>query len=106
MSGYGEFKWKDGKIYIGYYLNDKKDGFGIYYWATSGRAYIGFWKNGRQDGFGKYINSEVTRFGIWRLGERKKWLESEKDIDFDNSNLRAYKKLFKLEIKDIKEYLI
>ena len=29
MHGYGEFKWSDGKKYIGYYINDKKEGFGI-----------------------------------------------------------------------------
>jgi len=34
MDGYGEFIWKDGKKYVGYYKNDKKHGFGIYYWES------------------------------------------------------------------------
>ena len=28
MHGYGEFIWADGKKYVGFYKNDKKDGFG------------------------------------------------------------------------------
>ena len=40
MSGQGTFSWPDGRKYEGEYLNDKKHGFGIYYWAN-GRQYAG-----------------------------------------------------------------
>ena len=58
MNGYGEFLWQDGKRYRGFYINDKKEGFGIYYWPDPVRIYIGFWKNGKQDGLGKYLSSK------------------------------------------------
>ncbi len=32
MEGYGKFYWPDGRIYEGEYLNDKKDGRGIFKW--------------------------------------------------------------------------
>ena len=30
MHGEGTYKWPDGRMYKGSYLNDKKDGFGVY----------------------------------------------------------------------------
>lgn len=32
MHGKGEFRWDDGRYYIGKYLNDKKHGYGTFYW--------------------------------------------------------------------------
>lgn len=32
MNGKGKFYWPDGRIYIGDYLNDKKEGFGTFIW--------------------------------------------------------------------------
>ena len=32
MHGYGVYKWDDGRIYEGEYLNDKKHGKGVYKW--------------------------------------------------------------------------
>jgi hypothetical protein len=31
LDGFGEFLWSEGKKYWGYYKNDKKDGFGIFF---------------------------------------------------------------------------
>lgn len=77
MNGYGEFKWKDGKTYVGEYKNDKKDGFGIYYWKEPNpKAYIGFWKNGKHDGIGKYITKEKSRIGLWNKGEKVRWFNN------------------------------
>ena len=30
--GFGVYKWPDGRKYEGYYLDDKKHGYGIYIW--------------------------------------------------------------------------
>ncbi len=30
MNGKGTFIWPDGRIYVGDYLEDKKEGFGVY----------------------------------------------------------------------------
>lgn len=40
MHGKGIYKWLDGRMYYGDYVNDKKHGFGVYVWAD-GRAYVG-----------------------------------------------------------------
>ena len=42
MQGYGELKMDDGSLYQGNFLNDKKHGAGIFYWAD-GRKYDGQW---------------------------------------------------------------
>jgi hypothetical protein len=102
MHGYGEFKWKDGKKYLGYYVNDKKEGFGIYYWASPNRVYIGFWKGGKQDGIGKYINPKLTRYGLWKNGERVNWFNTEIEaMDFLTNGQEKYKYLYKFNMDDI-----
>jgi MORN repeat len=32
MSGFGFYRFADGKTYIGYYLADRKHGYGIFTW--------------------------------------------------------------------------
>ncbi len=106
MHGYGEFRWKDGKKYVGYYANDKKEGFGIYYWATPNRVYIGFWKAGKQNGVGKYINPKSTRYGLWSHGEREKWFNSEKDAtDLIPASQEKFKIFFKYDMPQIADYV-
>ena len=61
MHGKGEFTWPDGKkyignlkknqkiikhIFIGDYIEDKKEGFGEFYWQD-GKIYKGYWKDGK-----------------------------------------------------------
>lgn len=106
MHGYGEFIWKDGKKYAGYYVSDKKEGFGIYYWANSNRVYLGFWKEGKQEGVGKYINGNEIRFGLWSNGKRIKQYtgESEAVSELEQNQLR-FKNLFKYELNDIVNFL-
>jgi hypothetical protein len=106
MHGYGEFRWKDGKRYLGYYTHDKKEGFGIYYWASPNRVYIGFWKGGKQDGVGKYINPKTVRFGLWKNGERDKWFSSEKEaIEYLQLGQLKFRKLFKYDLNDITNFM-
>jgi hypothetical protein len=42
MEGYGKFKFSDGKMYEGFYKNDKKEGYGVFSW-TNGKKYMGQW---------------------------------------------------------------
>ena len=79
MNGYGEFFWRDGKRYLGYYLNDSKEGFGIYYWDNSKRFFIGFWKNGKQEGIGKIVSEKKVKYGYWSKGEKLKSFNIESD---------------------------
>ena len=39
-------KWSDGRVYDGTYMNDQKDGHGVYKWAD-GRVYDGQWLAGK-----------------------------------------------------------
>jgi len=55
MHGKGLFKWKDGREYIGEYLEDKKSGYGVFKWPD-GRTYSGYWSKGKQHGKGTYID--------------------------------------------------
>lgn len=34
MHGHGEFKFPDGRRYLGFYSNDKKDGHGMFEWRN------------------------------------------------------------------------
>jgi len=42
MHGKGIFKWADGRVYEGDYVDDKKHGFGRVIWPD-GREYEGEW---------------------------------------------------------------
>lgn len=104
MEGYGEFFWSDGKKYKGFYKNDKKEGFGIFYWANPPRIYIGYWKNGKQDGIGKYLSSKHNKFGKWEDGERKKWYNnSEEAFEGNYKKLNEY---FKFGLEECINYII
>lgn len=54
MNGKGKMEWPDNKVYEGDYLDDKKQGFGVFIWPD-GRYYEGEWKNGKQHGVGTYF---------------------------------------------------
>lgn len=118
MHGYGEFNWTDGKKYIGFYKNDKKDGFGIYYWEEPNKVYIGFWKDGKQNGVGKYIVTDKsfnmlgnvisykTYYGIWKNGEKVKISKNFEDVkEYLTIEEKMYSEFLSYDIKQIKEYI-
>jgi len=122
MHGYGEFNWTDGKKYIGFYKNDKKEGFGIYYWDEPNKVYIGFWKDGKQNGVGKYIvtdknynsnmsipgnlNKHKTYYGIWKNGEKVKISKNFEEVkDYLTTGEKSYTELLSYDIKQIKDYI-
>ena len=80
MAGFGSYKWGDGRIFMGQYVNDKKEGHGIYLWAD-GRAYNGEWLEGKQHGNGYYVVIDSTQVdnlkikkGSWIQGKRQEWI--------------------------------
>lgn len=109
--GYGEFIWPDGRVYKGEWVNDLREGHGLFRWASksavpesalsktsksetlsfSGKIfcqYEGGWKNGKQHGMGVYTNGEgITRKGEWVEGKRTRWIdESPLGNEFANTN--------------------
>ena len=56
---HGKGRWQKGEgkqisVYEGDYVNDKKEGFGVFRWA-SGNVYEGSFKGDERDGHGKMI---------------------------------------------------
>lgn len=107
MRGFGEFHWKDGKFYIGYFDNNKKTGFGIYVWNNPIKVFIGYWTNGKQDGLGKYISKRTVKYGYWKNGDRLAWLEKADDIKQHISITKKnyINKIFKYNIEELSEFL-
>ena len=55
------------------YVNDKKEGFGLYTWVD-GRRYEGQWVKGKQHGRGKYFGTDGSiKYGTWEDGKRMEW---------------------------------
>ena len=70
MNGFGTFTNPGVKIYLGFFKNDQKNGFGLILWAQKRKAYMGYWKNNQQNGLGKIISNENTKYGFWEEGNR------------------------------------
>lgn len=106
MHGYGEFQWKDGKQYKGYYLCDKKEGFGIHYWPSPVRLFIGFWKEGKQDGIGKYVKNNSVKYGQWIKGERIRYFDTFGDaMEALPGVYEKYISYFKIDVNELMESL-
>lgn len=56
--GYGTYVWSSGEEYVGNWVEDRKEGTGL--WKTEGKEYAGHFKNGVQQGIGflKWSNFE------------------------------------------------
>ena len=83
MNGIGHMIWHDsGKMYYGHYLNNKKDGLGIFYWGLN-KKWVGYWKDGLRDGAGILFHPENNpERGFWDRGKRIEMLEQENDDIF------------------------
>lgn len=84
-NGWGKFNYENG-YYDGFWLDNKKHGYGMYNWKDAGK-YIGSWTNNKMEGYGVYIaenndniigqykNGELNGLGItatdssWKQGE-------------------------------------
>lgn len=59
--GWGLIKTPNGN-YEGFFVNGKREGFGLYSWADGGQ-YVGLWKNDVMEGLGRYQKGTTTIFG-------------------------------------------
>ncbi len=77
MDEFGLYSWQDGRMYEGFYKDDKKHGFGVYTWSDQKR-YAGWWSNGKQHGLGVFLSREgKRRLGVWEDGKKLRWLTQE-----------------------------
>ena len=105
--GFGELLWSD-KKYLGFFSDDKKNGFGIYYCKNINKAFSGFWKKGKRFGFGKYMDRKTKKYGLWDENGKVNWLKNEDEaFNFlESKNLNNYKIYFELTLDDISNYCI
>ena len=77
MDDFGIYTWQDGRMYEGYYKEDKKHGFGIYIWSDS-KQYSGWWFNGKQHGLGIFMSKDgKSKYGLWEDGKKLRWFKNE-----------------------------
>ena len=105
MEGYGEFYWEN-HLYIGNYINDKKDGFGIYFNFHPIKVYIGMWKKGKQEGFGKAITTSNFKYAIWENGLKSESLNSgSKLINAYIEATGVNKTFFNMTLTEIRNFI-
>lgn len=70
-TGLGQSIFVNGDMYIGEYVNNKREGTGTYYWAATGLIYIGHWKNNQRSGLGRMVYADGGRYyGQWLLDKK------------------------------------
>ena len=79
FNGIGVFTSPGIKKYYGFFKEDKRYGFGIEIWFKTQKAIIGYWKNNKINGFGKFMFNDKIRYGIWKGG---KLVEKKNKKDF------------------------
>ena len=104
-SGFGIYLNND-TIYIGNYKDDKKNGFGIFYWRKKNEAYVGFFKNGNQSGFGKFLfDNRNSKYGIWNNSNNNtiKWYKNIKNENkfLEKKGIDYYKNFFLFNLEEI-----
>ena len=102
-NGYGEFITKN-KIFIGFYVNGKRNGFGITFLRDKRKYFLGFWKNDNKFGIFKVITDKNQAYGIIGNDGNVKKLKDGENKFFQllkDDNLLIYEKLFKLDFEDI-----
>ncbi len=77
--------YEDKSIYIGFWINNKKIGFGIEYLFDKKLIFLGFWKDNKKCGYGKLMsqseNDGKIVFGFWKDNNLKIIIEKN---DFIN----------------------
>lgn len=101
IHGYGEFYWET-HLYIGNYIEEKKDGFGIYYWFNPLKVYVGMWENGKQQGLGKVMTEKYSKFAMWSGGKKTEFIQNpEKRLgELKNKKIASLMVMSLLELKD------
>eukprot|EP00906_Rhabdomonas_costata_P003559 RCo005419 len=65
-TGLGQTLFVNGDIYIGEYLNNKREGLGTYFWAKEANIYTGEWRRDVRWGLGRMVYADGGRYyGAW-----------------------------------------
>ncbi|CAL6084541.1 Conserved_hypothetical protein [Hexamita inflata] len=93
QSGTAEYKFSNGDIYNGNFLNGKPSGFGVYKWNT-GQKYEGNFTNGKIQGKGTLTkeSGELIQ-DIWVNGKQRKKKTVKEKINKNISNFDNFMRL-------------
>ena len=81
--GYGQYKWRNGSIYIGQWSNDLFSGYGKLVWMA-GEVYEGYFVKGNRDGQGRLIWKSGNTFeGIFEKDLLKNGIFTISDCQFN-----------------------
>ena len=111
MNGIGLFKWDDGRKYFGMFKDDKRHGFGIYFWNNPLKIYMGFWINGLQNGIGKILTSFKEKYYLWNNGKIEKKFQKNNDINLqidkqERNKMKKYNRFFKMNLDDLLTFIL
>lgn len=99
MEGIGLFIWPDNKKYIGSYRNDKKNGYGIFTWPD-GKCFEGEWAEGKQNGYGIFKSKEGIKYGEWKNGKKKHWIDMyNNEVEFKHVEKTLKEKKIEFEFE-------
>jgi len=79
-TGFGEFISKN-KVFMGFYSNDKRNGFGISFWKNKKKYFIGFWKDGIKVGPAKLLNDNKIIYALLDLEGNMKKIKDEHEFE-------------------------
>lgn len=69
--GVGRTLFPSGDMYCGEYKDNKRNGFGTYFWSSKGMLYTGRWRNNIREGVGRMIFPDGGRYlGSWSSNKR------------------------------------
>lgn len=70
INGFAEQIFSSRDSYIGNFVNDQREGYGVYVWSATNTRYYGEWKNNKINGYG-YITKDdkVSEVGIYQDGK-------------------------------------
>jgi|UniRef100_A0A7S4GBG3 radial spoke head protein 1 len=70
-TGLGQTIFVNGDMYIGEFVNNKREGTGTYFWTKTGLIYTGQWKNNQRSGLGRMVYADGGRYyGQWLLDKK------------------------------------
>ncbi len=101
MDDFGIYTWQDGRMYEGFYKDDKKHGYGVYTWSDQ-KKYSGWWFEGKQYGLGIFIAKEggKKKYGVWEDGKKCRWFTPDEIQAIETGQVDDLREVF-IENPDI-----
>ena len=81
MHGFGIIIWPSGDVFEGEFIEDKKNGFGIFY--NKQKIYMGIWINNKPEGEVVIIDNGKVKKQFWKNGKPIKYLDEGYKTKFE-----------------------